>query len=927
MVYIKIVFAKILQSLKARRITGWSLVFLLVMFSYVAAGAGDYLGATNYPAGHGPRALCLGNLRGNDLYRDLVVANYLDNSIGVRLCLDDGTFGRNDTYAVGLNPSAVRYGDFNGDKQGDLVIANSGTNTVSVLINLGFGANFRAATDFIVGTNSNPCPTDVAVADMNSDGRSDLIVANCAENSVSVLTNKGGGVFGGASNYPVGTGPVSVIVADMNLDGRLDIVTANKEDSTISMLLGQGNGLFIPQVPVLLDGEPEPWSVRGVDLNGDGVIDLVTANYRSDTISVFIGEVVDGEWQVLAHNDYDAGSHPASLLLRDLNHDGILDIAVANVGSANIETYYGLGDGEFQHRGRIGVGNTPSAISGSNFNSDDATDIAVANFDDDTVSILLYAGPLAYNLEKSVIEDIPAPIALRGALLAGGAFSLITNTSPSHGLLTGSMTNLVYYPDTNYFGFDSFSYRSVDGGNSTTSAVAMVTLTVLPVNDAPSFSLASDQVTVMEGSPTTNIQAIVTNMTTGPIGAGETNQSFNFLVTTPSNSFFASPPAISPSGVLTFRPSKTGTITTSVQMRDSGGNLRGGVNVSSVKSFNITVTPHPLKPLRGIYSGLFYEASDVREWSSGYFSFLMTASGSFSGRLFSESGRDGFAGQFDLFGHARVLVHRANNSNVELNMQLDMTGVSDQVAGSVSDGNWTAGALGNRLVYNSTNHALEVGRYTLVISGDTNSAVVPGGDGFASLTVGNTGNISVSGRLADTKSFAQATSLSKNGLWPFYQSLYAGRGLVLGWLSFVSRSNSSVEGDVRWINRTTGGQYYPDGFSILRQVIGSTYFSPTNGQRVLALSNDCSLIVSGGNLSGPFTNSVNFAETNVVIAGDGGVVLKFANLASGTLSGSITYPPPKGKRSLYGVALQQQNTARGFFLGTNQSGAFLLRSN
>ena len=454
-------------------------------------------------------------------------------------------------------------------------------------------------------------------------------------------------------------------------------------------------------------------------------------------------------------------------------------------------------------------------------------------------------------------------------------------------------------------------------------------MAILPVNDAPSFDLAKTHVVVMEDSLATNFQTFVTNMITGPIGANETNQTFSFLVATSSNSFFASRPTINPGGALTFRPApnKVGTVTASVQMRDNGGTLRGGANLSSVKTFDIIVTPNPIKPLRGIYNGLFFEASGIREQAAGFFTFTMAASGSFSGRLMSESGKDGFAGKFDLAGHAQVLITRANNSYVELDMQLDMTGVSDQVTGTVTDGNWTAEALGDRLMFNSSNHALQAGRYTLILPGSTNFAEEPGGDGVATLTVGNVGNLSVAGRLADNKTFAQATSLSKNGQWPFYQSLYGGQGLVLGWLNFVSRSNSSLEGDVHWINRTTGGKYYPEGFSTLNQAIGSTYTLPANGQRVLGISNACSLIVAGGNLVSPLTNNVFYSETNVVTADDGSILLKLVSPASGALSGNFVHPMLKSKRSFYGVVLQQQNTARGFFLGTNQSGAFLLRGN
>lgn len=912
-------------------LVSWGVILsVFVTASWVYGGV--YAPVTNYSVGVNPVSICLGNLRGKGLFRDLAVANFSDNTVSVRLCLDDGTFGNGDNYAVGLNPASVRYGDFNRDKQDDLVTANSGSNTVSVLINSGVGANFRAATNYMVGTNSNAGPRDVCPADINGDGWVDLVVANYNENSISVLTNKGNGDFGGLANYAVGTGPVAVAVADFNRDDIPDIVVANKIDGSTSILLGQGNGAFAPAQTTSLfaGGDPQPVSLVAQDVDANGVVDLMIANNHSNKVSVLLGTVLSGQWVVQNQYDYGTGLQPTSLVVRDLNRDGNRDMAVACAGEPDIWIYLGSGDGSFESPpATVAIGgNNAAAIAGSNFNNDDATDLAVANYADNTVSILLYGGPLAYDFSQTLNEDVPTAVALRGALLGGGAYDFMTNTVPAHGTLSGPATNLVYTPETNYFGQDSFSYRTIDPSAAATSAVAVVTLTVLPVNDAPSFNLAVSEVTVMEDSPATNFPGIITNMSTGP--ANETGQTFSFLTTTTSNSFFGSRPLIDAAGTLRFRPAlnRVGTVPVAVLMRDYGGTLRGGVSQSVTQLFNVVVTPNPLKPLRGIYNGLYYESAGVRSLAAGSFKLTLVANGRFTGRLTSESGRDVFAGRFDLTGHASVLIERRNNSNVELNLQLDLNGGSDQVTGTISDGTWTADVFGDRLVYNSqTNPALQAGRYTVVFPGYSDAGVAPAGNGYGAVIVGAAGNVSVSGKLGDKTSFGQATSLSKNGQWPFYVSLYRGQGLVLGWVTFTNRPTSSLEGEINWINTTLGGTYYPEGFAISNSVVGSSYTPPVSGQRALALTN-CAVIIAGGNIDGTLTNNAIFTETNTVIANDTSQLncqLKLASLASGIVSGSFTHPVLHVRKNFYGVVLQQQNTAHGLFLGTNQSGAFLLR--
>jgi hypothetical protein len=101
---------------------------------------------------------------------------------------------------------------------------------------LGNGAGgFSAATSFGAGTN----PFSVAVGDFNGDGNEDLMVANQTSNNVSVLLGDGAGSFSAATNFGVGSNPLSVAVGDFNGDGKQDLATANQSSNDVSVLLRQ----------------------------------------------------------------------------------------------------------------------------------------------------------------------------------------------------------------------------------------------------------------------------------------------------------------------------------------------------------------------------------------------------------------------------------------------------------------------------------------------------------------------------------------------------------------------------------------------------------------------------------------------------------------------------------------------------------------
>jgi hypothetical protein len=151
------------------------------------------------------------------------------------------SFAAQQTFATGVHPASVSATDLNGDGKPDLVVANRGSNTVSVLVNTttpGAGTSTFAAQKTFA-TDSNP--VQVSAADVNGDGKPDLLVANFASNTVSVLFNKTtpGAAAPQFSSLLFGTGvsPVWVQPADVNGDGRPDLLVANRGGSTVSVLL------------------------------------------------------------------------------------------------------------------------------------------------------------------------------------------------------------------------------------------------------------------------------------------------------------------------------------------------------------------------------------------------------------------------------------------------------------------------------------------------------------------------------------------------------------------------------------------------------------------------------------------------------------------------------------------------------------------
>jgi hypothetical protein len=204
----------------------------------------------------------------------------------------------------------------------------------------------------------------------------------------------------GCQYYKVGGQPGSLAVADVNGDGKLDLATANPDLSTVSVLLNRGNGTF--QVKGEYETGLDPLFVRVGDLDRDGKPDLVTANGYG-YLSV-LGGRGDGTFDSDSRVDYRTGG--GSLAIGDLNADGWPDLISTNFGQddetpGSVSVLLNRGNGTFLPRVEYPAGLTPAFVATADLNRDGKLDLAVANYDGDTVSVFLNRGDGTFEGRRS----------------------------------------------------------------------------------------------------------------------------------------------------------------------------------------------------------------------------------------------------------------------------------------------------------------------------------------------------------------------------------------------------------------------------------------------------------------------------------------------------------------------------------------------
>jgi hypothetical protein len=358
-------------------------------------GNGTFEEQIPYSTGNGsyPFAAASGDFN-NDTRLDLVIANEGTDSIGILLAYNYTTFQNQVTFPSNdsLGPYGIVVSDFNNDDYLDIAATFDLTNKVGILLGCGNGS-FTSMMTYSTGDYSYP--NGIAVDDFNNDGRLDIVVATYGTNNVCILPGYGNGSFAAIITYSTGnaSSPKDVAVGDINNDDRLDIVVANYNAKNVGVLLGYGNGSF-SVVETYSTGESStPWAVTIIDLDIDGQLDIIVANFRANNVGIFFG-YGNGSFQNQLIYSTGYQSWPTDVTFGDFNSDNRLDIAVPIQNTNNIGILFGYGNRTFADMMNYstGVGSVPKYVRVGDFNNDIHLDIAVINSGTNNIVILFGLG-------------------------------------------------------------------------------------------------------------------------------------------------------------------------------------------------------------------------------------------------------------------------------------------------------------------------------------------------------------------------------------------------------------------------------------------------------------------------------------------------------------------------------------------------------
>jgi hypothetical protein len=283
---------------------------------------------------------------------------------------------------VGPRASPSEAADFDLDGRADAVVANIDADTVSVLLGRG-DATFAPARTLAVGR----FPRGIAVLDADGDGDVDVAVAQARSSNLALLRNDGAGQMAPPVPFEGGVdGEWGLAAADFTGDGRLDLVVGGQDRRAV-VLRSEGDGRFTPLSPV--DAGGEVWMLTTGDVNGDGFVDVATANSNSNNGAILLG---DGRGGLRRAGTYSVGPFTIASDLADLDGDGDLDWVLSSYGGS-WAVLAGDGSGGFRQAAVVPASAAASCALLLDFDGDRDLDLALVDEDADEVRLLRNRGP------------------------------------------------------------------------------------------------------------------------------------------------------------------------------------------------------------------------------------------------------------------------------------------------------------------------------------------------------------------------------------------------------------------------------------------------------------------------------------------------------------------------------------------------------
>ncbi len=304
---------------------------------YLQNPNGSLANPVGYPDPGRPESLAVGDIN-NDGLDDIVTTNFDRNTISVFLQQSGGLFASRGTYATNSGPDAVAVGDLNGDGLTDIAVSHWNASNIGIFTQTAYGT----LNAMVTYASPQAGYDDIAIGDVNGDGRADVVKSNGQGSNpqLSVYLQDAGGTLASAASYSTGCSidclASAVAVGDVTGDGRADVVLTyggNMPASNIAVFAQDSNGTLTSAVSY--PAYDIPTSPVIADMNGDGLLDVVAVHDGGAKAGIFLqqsNQILKA--YSLSALPSDLGSYQRDgLAVGDINHDGLLDIVVADSNS------------------------------------------------------------------------------------------------------------------------------------------------------------------------------------------------------------------------------------------------------------------------------------------------------------------------------------------------------------------------------------------------------------------------------------------------------------------------------------------------------------------------------------------------------------------------------------------------------------------